>query len=107
MGDGGYQRYGAYQDSGIEWLGEIPAHWKPESSLPVARLGGDRLGLKRCRDRDTSVEHSVGLGIARFWFLGVDRVVPSLWRYFEIAVEFDELIESAIELTLRTQGGVK
>jgi hypothetical protein len=26
---------------------------------------------------------------------------------FEIAVEFDELIGSAIELTLRTQGGVK
>jgi hypothetical protein len=49
----------------------------------------------------------MGLGIARVWFLGVDRVVPSLWRYFEIAVEFDELIESAIELTLRTQGGVK
>jgi type I restriction enzyme, S subunit len=24
---GGYQRYEAYQDSGIEWLGEIPAHW--------------------------------------------------------------------------------
>jgi type I restriction enzyme, S subunit len=25
---GGYQRYEAYQDSGIEWLGEIPAHWE-------------------------------------------------------------------------------
>ena len=25
---GGYQRYEAYQDSEIEWLGDIPAHWK-------------------------------------------------------------------------------
>ena len=25
---GGYGRYEAYQDLGIEWLGEIPAHWK-------------------------------------------------------------------------------
>ncbi len=25
---GGYQRYEAYQDSGIKWLGQIPAHWE-------------------------------------------------------------------------------
>jgi type I restriction enzyme, S subunit len=25
---GGYQRYEAYQDSGVEWLGEIPSHWE-------------------------------------------------------------------------------
>jgi type I restriction enzyme, S subunit len=24
---GGYQRYEDYRDSGVEWLGEIPAHW--------------------------------------------------------------------------------
>jgi type I restriction enzyme, S subunit len=29
---GGYQRYEAYQDSGIEWLGEIPAHWNVKRS---------------------------------------------------------------------------
>ena len=22
-----YQKYAEYQDSGIEWLGEIPSHW--------------------------------------------------------------------------------
>jgi type I restriction enzyme, S subunit len=32
---GGYQRYEAYQDSGIEWLGSIPAHW---SNLKIKRL---------------------------------------------------------------------
>ncbi len=29
---GGYQRYEAYQNSGIEWLGEIPAHWDVKRS---------------------------------------------------------------------------
>ena len=24
------QRYDAYKDSGVEWLGEIPEHWKIE-----------------------------------------------------------------------------
>lgn len=23
-----YQKYAEYKDSGIEWLGEIPSHWK-------------------------------------------------------------------------------
>ena len=23
-----YQRYAEYKDSGVEWLGEIPSHWK-------------------------------------------------------------------------------
>ena len=22
-----YQKYAEYQDSGVEWLGEIPSHW--------------------------------------------------------------------------------
>ncbi len=25
-----YPRYDIYKDSGIEWLGEIPAHWEVE-----------------------------------------------------------------------------
>ncbi len=33
---GGYQRYEAYQDSGIEWLGEIPAHWVVSKAKFVA-----------------------------------------------------------------------
>ena len=23
-----YQKYAEYKDSGVEWLGEIPSHWK-------------------------------------------------------------------------------
>jgi type I restriction enzyme, S subunit len=82
MGDGGYQRYGAYQDSGIEWLGEIPAHWKPESSLPVARLGGDRLGLKRCRDRDISGRALDGLGHSESLVLGGRSRCPKFMEVF-------------------------
>lgn len=35
---GGYPRYEAYKDSGIEWLGEIPAHWELKKLHHIARL---------------------------------------------------------------------
>ena len=28
MGGERYRPYPAYKDSGVEWLGEIPAHWE-------------------------------------------------------------------------------
>jgi type I restriction enzyme S subunit len=30
-----FNRYPAYKDSGVEWLGEVPAHWK---TLPLKRI---------------------------------------------------------------------
>ncbi len=38
-----YQPYPEYKDSGIEWLGEIPSHWKTGalSHLFVIKAGGD------------------------------------------------------------------
>jgi type I restriction enzyme, S subunit len=39
---GGYQRYEAYRDSGVEWLGEIPVHWK---AVNIKYLGEIRYGL--------------------------------------------------------------
>ncbi len=30
--------YPAYKDSGVEWLGEIPAHWEVNRTKHVARL---------------------------------------------------------------------
>jgi type I restriction enzyme, S subunit len=35
---GGYQRYETYQDSGVEWLGEIPKHWELKKLHHIARL---------------------------------------------------------------------
>lgn len=37
-GEGKYRPYPAYRDSGVEWLGEIPAHWKARRTKYVARL---------------------------------------------------------------------
>ena len=36
VGAGRYPRYPAYKDSGIEWLGDIPSHWRV---LQLGRLG--------------------------------------------------------------------
>ena len=35
---GKYSPYPAYKDSGVEWLGEIPAHWEVKRTRHVARL---------------------------------------------------------------------
>ena len=29
------ERYSEYKDSGVQWLGEIPGHWK---AIPVRRI---------------------------------------------------------------------
>jgi len=33
-----YQQYAEYQDSGVEWLGEIPSHWKATALKRYARI---------------------------------------------------------------------
>ena len=37
-----YQKYAEYKDSGVEWLGEIPSHWKlVKLSYKLKLLSGD------------------------------------------------------------------
>ena len=38
-----YKPYPAYKDSGIEWIGEVPEHWKVVSLLHLFNIkaGGD------------------------------------------------------------------
>jgi type I restriction enzyme S subunit len=38
-----FQRYPAYKESGIEWLGEIPAHWQVRRLKHLASLNQDAL----------------------------------------------------------------
>ena len=38
-----FRRYPAYKDSGVEWLGEIPAHWKVERLKYLATLNDEAL----------------------------------------------------------------
>ncbi|RME96007.1 MAG: restriction endonuclease subunit S, partial [Alphaproteobacteria bacterium] len=42
-----FRRYPAYKDSGVEWLGEIPAHWEVKRLKEAARLhtGGTPSGV--------------------------------------------------------------
>ena len=37
-----FKPYPAYKDSGVEWLGEIPAHWR---ALALKRIGGLQAGV--------------------------------------------------------------
>ncbi len=38
-----FKRYPAYKDSGVEWLGEIPAHWDVKRLKHIASLNADAL----------------------------------------------------------------
>lgn len=44
-----FPRYPAYKDSGVEWLGEVPAHWdvRPLKHLVSLRSGGTPSKEKR------------------------------------------------------------
>ena len=39
-----YQPYPKYKASGVEWLGEVPEHWKNKSIKYVASCNDDVLG---------------------------------------------------------------
>ena len=38
-----FRTYPAYKDSGVEWLGQIPAHWRTERLKYLATLNDDAL----------------------------------------------------------------
>lgn len=41
-----FRKYLAYKDSGADWLGEIPAHWKLLSNKYVFKLKKNLVGRK-------------------------------------------------------------
>ena len=40
------QKYPAYKDSGVEWLGEIPSHWNTLSNKNIFKLKKNQVGKK-------------------------------------------------------------
>lgn len=45
---GKYQKYAEYQDSGVEWLGEIPSHWDFTKYKFIAKIfNGDSLSVDK------------------------------------------------------------
>lgn len=41
-----YNKYPAYKDSGVEWLGEIPTHWNTLSNKNIFKLKKNQVGKK-------------------------------------------------------------
>lgn len=49
-----YQKYAEYKDSGVEWLGEIPSHWKVvKLSYKLSLLSGDGITAFDIEDTGT------------------------------------------------------
>ena len=42
------QKYPAYKDSGVEWLGKIPSHWYTLSNKNIFKLKKNQVGKKSC-----------------------------------------------------------
>jgi type I restriction enzyme, S subunit len=56
-----FKPYPAYKDSGIEWLGKIPAHWEALNLKRVSRFAyGDALAADARQDADVEVYGSNG-----------------------------------------------
>ena len=58
-GVGGYPRYPAYKESGIEWLGDFPSHWE---ILQIGRLGT----LRKCNGGTKADELIEGVPCVRY-----------------------------------------
>ena len=50
---GGYLAYAEYKDSGIEWLGKVPAHWQLKKLQHIARLrSGETMTAQMMNEND-------------------------------------------------------
>jgi len=45
-----FRPYPDYKDSGVDWLGQIPAHWRPVRTKFVARVNPSRASLPKVRN---------------------------------------------------------
>jgi type I restriction enzyme, S subunit len=109
-----FKRYPAYKDSGVEWLGEIPAHWEVkrlwhltpsgrrimygivlpgpnvDEGVPIVKGGdvsADRLRLERLNQTSFEIES----GYARSRLRGGDLVYAIRGSIGEVALVPDEL----------------
>jgi type I restriction enzyme S subunit len=96
-----FKRYSAYKDSGVEWLGEIPAHWGVKRIKYLAQVNPDSLS----EDADPTREiQYIDIGSVD----GLGRIVESTPFTFAVApsrarrlVEDGDVIISTVRTYLR------
>lgn len=70
-----FPRYPAYKDSGVEWLGEVPAHWEVKRLRNVATLNPSKSEISNL-DRDTEVSFLPMEAVGDDGTLILDRTRP-------------------------------
>lgn len=74
-----FPRYEAYKDSGVEWLGEVPRHWKHARLGQLTRCGMGQTILKEMLDAEASPNavpvYSASESITEFGFLTNPSIV--------------------------------
>ncbi|WP_449222039.1 restriction endonuclease subunit S [Tistrella mobilis] len=97
-----FQRYPAYRDSGVEWLGEVPAHWEV---LPGRRLFEQRRDAALPDDAQLSATQKYGV-VPQDIFMKMEdqKVVLALSG----TGNFKHLEENDFVISLRSfQGGIE
>ena len=70
-----FPRYPNYKDSGVEWLGEVPAHWKVKRLRFVALLNPSKAEIADL-DRDTEVSFLPMDAVGDDGSIDIDRIRP-------------------------------
>ena len=95
-------RYAAYKASGVEWLGEIPAHWDVRRSKRVFKPRGE---LARPNDIQLSATQAYGVIAQKDYEAKVGRKIVRILRHLEQRrhVEIDDFV-----ISMRSfQGGLE
>lgn len=95
-----FKRYSAYKDSGVEWLGEIPAHWEVKPLKAVSRLQtGLTLG-KKYEDRGLATRPYLRVANVQDGFLALEDIAE-----VELPLEDAPRYELQSGDVLLTEGG--
>jgi type I restriction enzyme S subunit len=85
---GRFEPYPAYKDSGVEWQGEIPAHWEVKPIRALARSGyktftdGDWIESPFIRDEGIRLIQTGNVGIGRYKEQGFRYIDEETFRAF-------------------------
>ncbi len=83
-----FKPYAAYKDSGVDWLGEIPAHWEVKPIRALARSGyktftdGDWIESPFIRDEGIRLIQTGNIGIGEYKEQGFRYIDEETFRDF-------------------------
>ncbi len=76
------QPYGAYKDSGVEWLRNVPAHWAIKKLKELAHIKNSNVD-KKIHEHETSVKLCNYVDVYKNEFIDNKKIQDILTKAFE------------------------